>query len=44
MSDRKDAHMKHGLVSISGYDYFSQYALSFCDLVDEADTCNDSTI
>ena len=26
--------MKHGLVSISGYDVFSQYDLSFCDLVD----------
>ena len=29
--------MKHGLVSVSGYDFFSQYDLSFCDLVDEAD-------
>lgn len=34
---RKDAYMKHGLVSVSGYDFFSQYDLSFCDLVDEAD-------
>lgn len=37
MSDRKDAYMKHGLISVSGYDYFSQYDLSFCDLVDSAD-------
>ena len=29
--------MKHGLISVSGYDYFSQYDLSFCDLVDSAD-------
>lgn len=29
--------MKHGLVSISGYDIFNQYDLSFCDLVDSVD-------
>lgn len=29
--------MKHGLVSISGYDIYNQYDLSFCDLVDSAD-------
>lgn len=29
--------MRHGLVSISGYDIYNQYDLSFCDLVDSAD-------
>ncbi len=29
--------MKHGLVSISGYDIYNQYDLSFCNLVDSAD-------
>ena len=29
--------MKHGLVSISGYDIYNQYDLSFCDLVDSTD-------
>ena len=28
--------MKHGLVSMSDCDFFSQYDLSFCDLVDSS--------